>query len=265
MDDSTAGHAIGAPWPWEIGFQFSGSPIKAELTQFNTILTIIISLVVLVVLGLLVFVLLRFNARHHPTPSRRTHNTPLEVIWTLIPVLILAAVAVLSLPLLFHITRIPNAEMTLKITGNQWFWSYQYPDDGGFGFDSYMIDEKDLKPGQLRLLETANHVVLPIDTVIQLQITSADVIHSWLVPSLGVQMYAVPGRLNGTWVRIDHVGVYYGQCNQICGVNHGFMPIEIEAIPKAAFAAWVAQAKKNFARTDMPKTDVRLAEMPPQG
>jgi len=259
MDESPAGHVVAAARPWQMGFQLTGSPILAEMAQFNTMLTIIISMIVLLVLVLLVFVLLRFNAKRHPTPSRRTHNTSLEFIWTFIPILILAVIAVPSLPLLYHITRIPKADMTIKITGHQWYWSYQYPDNGDFSFDAYIVDDKDLKPGELRLLETDNHVVLPTNTVIRLQITGGDVIHSWMVPSLGVQMYAVPGRLNEAWVRIDRAGLYYGQCNQICGVNHGFMPIEIEAMSKTAFTTWAAEAKKEFAGVDAPEISVKLA------
>lgn len=259
MDESAAGHVVAAARPWQMGLQPTGSPIMAEIAKFNTMLTIIIAMIVLLVLVLLVVVLLRFNARRHPTPSRRTHNTALELAWTFIPVLILAVIAVPSLPLLYHITRIPKADMTIKITGHQWYWSYQYPDNGDFGFDAYIVDDEDLKPGELRLLETDNHVVLPTGTVIRLQITGGDVIHSWMVPSLGVQMYAVPGRLNEAWVRIDRAGLYYGQCNQICGVNHGFMPIEIEAMSKPAFAAWAAEAKKKFARVDTPEIGVELA------
>lgn len=235
--------AAGAAGTWEMGLQEGVTPVKAQLDSFHTMLLWIISIIVVFVAALLIVVVWRFNAKANPTPSRTSHNTVLEVVWTVVPVIILVIVAIPSMRLLYFLDVTPEAEMTLKATGRQWYWDYEYPDHGGFGFSAYMIPEEELKPGQKRLLETDNRVVLPIDTNIRILLTAGDVIHSWAMPSFGIKKDAVPGRTNETWVRIEKEGVYYGQCSEICGVNHGFMPITVEAMSKEKFAAWVEKAK----------------------
>jgi cytochrome c oxidase subunit 2 len=238
------------PQPWQMYFQPPISPVADRFHEFHGFLLVLISLITLFVMFLLLYVIVRFRASVHPTPSKTTHNTLIEVLWTVIPVLILVVMAVPSFKLLYFVDRTQNAEMTLKITGHQWYWSYEYPDNGNFAFDSNLVQEADLKPGQLRLYEVDNHIVLPVDTNVRILVTSGDVMHSWFLPPAGVQMYAVPGRLNETWVRLEKEGIFHGQCNQICGINHGFMPIEIEAVSKDKFKQWVSTAQKKFARVD---------------
>lgn len=244
-----AAHAE-APHPWQLYFQDPVSPVADRFHEFHGFLLVMITLIVLFVLGLLLYVIVRFRASVHPVPSKTTHNTLIEVLWTVIPVLILVVMAVPSFKLLYYADRAPNADMTIKVTGHQWFWSYEYPDNGNFTFDSNLVQEADLKPGQLRLYEVDNHLVLPVGATVRVLVTSTDVMHSWFVPPAGVQMYAVPGRSNETWVKFEKEGTFHGQCNQICGINHGFMPIEIDAVSKDKFDQWVATAQKKFARVD---------------
>ncbi|MGQ0664722.1 MAG: cytochrome c oxidase subunit II [Pseudomonadota bacterium] len=237
----------GAPEPWQLGFQAAASAQQTRIDWFHDLLLWIITGIVIFVLGLLVYTMWRFRESAHPQPSRITHNTWLEIAWTAVPVIILVLIGIPSFRLIYYLDRTPDAEMTLKVGGHQWYWSYEYPDHGDFKFDSYMIPDADLKPGQKRLLEVDNRVVLPVDTNIRILVTGTDVIHSWLVPALGLQTYATPGRTNEIWVRVERPGVYYGQCNQICGINHGFMPVAVEAVSKEAFQRWVDEAKKKFA------------------
>jgi len=232
---------IGAPEPGGLGLQVSASPVKEQLGDFHTLLLVIITGITLFVTALLVYVMLRFNRRANPEPSKNTHNTLLEVAWTVIPVIILAVIAVPSFKVLYFMDKAPNAEMTVKVTGYQWYWGYEYPDHGGIAFDSRMIPDEEIKPGQLRLLEVDNRVVVPVGADIRVLVTAADVIHSWAMPSLGVKKDAVPGRLNETWFRAEREGVYYGQCSEICGTGHGYMPIAIEAVSKEKFESWVRQ------------------------
>jgi cytochrome c oxidase subunit 2 len=239
-----------APVPWQMHFQAAASPVAERFHEFHRFLLILITLITVFVLCLLLYVIVRFRASVHPVPTRTTHNTTIEVLWTVIPVIILVVMAVPSFKLLYYVDRAQNPEMTVKVTGHQWYWSYEYPDNGNFTFDSNLVQEADLKPGQLRLLEVDNHIVLPVDTTVRILVTSGDVMHSWFVSPVGVQIYAVPGRLNETWVKVEREGIFHGQCNQICGINHGFMPIEIEAISKDKFKQWAAEAQKKFARVD---------------
>ena len=257
----SAGLAVASePVPWGLGFQPSATPVKKMLTGFHDMLLVVITLITLFVLGLLVWVVVRYRADKNPTPSKTTHNTLIEVIWTVVPVLILVIIAIPSFRLLYYVDRTQNAEMTIKVVGHQWYWVYEFPDHGGFKFDSYMIQPADLKPGQKRLLDVDNRLVLPVDTTIRVLVTGNDVMHSWFVPAFGVQQYAFPGRTNESWVKIDRPGVYYGQCNQICGVNHGFMPIAVEGVSKEAFQKWVEEAKKKFAAAPAePAAPVQLA------
>jgi cytochrome c oxidase subunit 2 len=231
---------LGQPEPGGLGLAAAASPMKEKMNAFhNNLLLPITAAISIFVFLLLIVIILRFNRKANPTPSVTTHNTILEVVWTIAPVLILVVIAVPSLKMLYYIDKTAEAEMTLKVTGYQWYWGYEYPDNGGINFLSNMVADKDLKKGQPRLLATDNAVVLPVDTNVRLLITAADVLHAWAVPAFGVKMDAVPGRLNETWVRIDKEGTFYGQCSELCGANHGFMPIEVQAVSKEAFAAWV--------------------------
>jgi cytochrome c oxidase subunit 2 len=195
----------------------------------------------------LVYAIFRFDHRRHPNPSRVSHNTILEIAWTVVPVLILVVIAIPSFRLVYFEDRARDADMTIKVTGHQWYWEYTYPDNGNVDFSSYEIPEDQIKPGQIRQLSVDNQLVLPAGKVVRILTTSADVIHSFFIPSLGVQRYAIPGRTIETWVKVDEPGDYYGECNQICGTNHSQMPISVHAVTPAEFTTWVAQAKTKFA------------------
>lgn len=235
--------AIGQPQPEGIGLQAAASPVKLQMEQFHDhlLLPIIIGITVFVML-LLLWVMIRYNSKANPVPSKTTHNTAIEVVWTIVPILILLVIGAPSLRLLYFTERSPEStEMTLKVIGHQWYWEYAYPDANGITFSAYMKKQDELLAGEPRLLETDRRVVLPVDTNIKIIVTATDVLHSWAVPAFGVKRDAVPGRLNETWVRITKPGVYYGQCSELCGLDHAFMPIAIEAVSKEAFAAWVAK------------------------
>src|SRR5262245_61397617 len=240
----------GAPEPWQLNFQPAASPVMTMIESLHNLLLFIIVAISAFVLGLLGFACLRYRANRSQVASRRTHNSVLEIAWTAIPVLILVVIAIPSFKLLYFMDRAANPEMTLKAIGHQWYWSYEYPDNGNFTFDAYMIADQDLQEGQPRLLAVDNRVVLPVDTDVRVLTTATDVIHSWAMPALGVKMDAIPGRLNETWLRIEQPGIYYGQCSELCGDYHGFMPIEIEAMSKSDFEAWTKRAQEEFARAD---------------
>lgn len=247
---STAAFAadnIGRPTDWAIDMQPAASPMKARMIGFHDELLVIIIAITILVMALLAYVIVRFRAKANPTPSRTTHNTLIEVIWTVVPVIILVIIAVPSFKLLYYLDKAKNPQMTIDVTGHQWYWSYAYPDYGNFSFMSNLIQTKDLKPGQHRLLDVDNQLVLPINTDIRIYVESQDVIHSFFVPSLGVQMNAIPGRRNETWVRLDRTGVFYGECNFICGTNHSQMPIAVRGVTPAEFKTWVEAAKKKYA------------------
>ncbi len=252
----------GQPVPWQVDFQEAATPVMAQVQDFNTTISVVIVVINWFVIALLVYVMWRFSAKRNPTPSKTTHNTLIEVVWTVAPMLILIIVAVPSLRLLYFQDRAVDAEMTIKAVGHQWYWTYEYPDHGGFEFDALMIADDEIGPGQVRLLETDNRIVVPVDTSVRLLVTATDVIHAWTVPSFGVKVDAVPGRLSETWFRIEREGVYYGQCSELCGVYHGFMPIAVEAVSKEAFADWVEKARVEFARDDAP---ARVAQAAPGG
>ena len=235
------------PVPWQLDFQEAASPVMMELHNFHNFLLILSAAIVLFVFFLIMYVIIRFNARINPIPAKFTHNITIEIIWTVIPIILLVVIAIPSFRILKMAEHTPPADMTIKVVGSQWFWTYSYPDHGDFEFDSYMIQDADLKPGQLRLLEVDNRIVVPQGATIKFLITAADVIHSFAVPALGLKTDAVPGRTNEAWTRIDKKGVYYGQCSELCGVNHGFMPIAIEVVSKEEFAVWLKQAKLKFA------------------
>jgi cytochrome c oxidase subunit II len=247
------------PKPWEIYTQPPATEVMERLSSFHFGLLIVIFCIAIFVLALLFTAMLRFNHRRHPVPTRTSHNTFIEMAWTVVPVVILVGIAIPSFRLMYYMDRVPNPEMTIKVTGHQWYWSYEYPDQGGLAFDSNIIPENELKPGQKRLLDVDNPLVVPADTVIRVQVTGTDVIHSWFIPSFGVQEYAIVGRLNESWMKILHEGTYYGQCNQLCGVNHAFMPIKVEAVSKDAFQKWLVDAKKKFTRHEDGGAAVRVA------
>jgi cytochrome c oxidase subunit 2 len=243
---------FGHPDAGEIGLQEAVTPIAREMDFFhNDILLPIIVAVSLFVAILLVICVFRFNEKANPTPSTLTHNTGLEVAWTLIPVLILVVIAIPSFRLLDHQLVIPPADITVKVTGHQWYWSYEYPPDqgGGFSFDSYIKDPGDLKPGDIRQLAVDNEAVVPVNKTVLVQVTASDVIHSFVIQSFGIRIDAVPGRLNQTWFKAEREGVYYGQCSKLCGEDHAYMPISFRVVSQDEYTAWLAQAKKKFAST----------------
>jgi cytochrome c oxidase subunit 2 len=233
---------LGQPAPWEYKLQESASPVMDNITWFHNFLTVLITVITLFVLALLVIVIVKFNSRANPVPSRTTHNTLIEVAWTLFPVLILVSIAVPSFRLLFLELDIPKADLTIKATGKQWYWSYAYPDNGKFEFDSLMAQDK-----QPRLLGVDNEMVVPVNKVVRIQTTGADVIHSFAVPAFGIKIDAIPGRLNETWFTATKVGMFYGQCSELCGKDHAFMPIAVRVVNDQEFAAWVETAKKKYA------------------
>ncbi len=233
---------LGQPAPWEWTLQQSGSPVMDNIVWFHNFLFVLITLITLFVLALLVIVVVKFNAKANPVPSRTTHNTLIEVAWTLVPVLILVGISVPSFRLLFLQLDIPKADLTVKATGKQWYWSYAYPDNGKFEFDSLMAQDK-----QPRLLGVDNEMVVPVNKVIRVQTTGADVIHAFALPAFGVKIDAIPGRLNETWFKATKTGMYYGQCSELCGKDHAFMPIAIRVVDDQEFASWVETAKKKFA------------------
>lgn len=238
------------PTPTQLGLEAAATPQMERIASFHDdLLMWIITGIVIFVTALLVWVVIRYNAKANPEPSKTTHHVMLEVVWTVVPVLILIIIAIPSFKMLYYLDRTEEPEMTLKVTGYQWYWGYEYQDHDGLNFLSYMIpsEEIDESKGQKRLLSTDNAVVLPVDTNIQILVTAADVIHSFTVPAFGIKKDAVPGRMNETWVRIEKPGTYYGQCSEICGKDHAFMPIEIKAVPKEEFEKWVVEAKEKFA------------------
>ncbi|KAB2882643.1 MAG: cytochrome c oxidase subunit II [Pseudorhodoplanes sp.] len=239
--------STGQPSSWQLGLQAAATPVMENIAWFHNLLLYIITAISLFVLLLLVIVMVRFNARSNPTPSKTTHNTLLEVAWTVIPVLVLVTIAVPSFRLLFFQQAIPQADVTVKATGKQWFWSYSYPDHGKFEFDSLMLQDKDRKPNQPRLLAVDNDLVVPVNKVVRVQVIGADVIHAFAVPAFGIKIDAVPGRLNETWFKAEREGVYYGQCSELCGKDHAFMPIAVRVVSDREFAAWIEETKKKYA------------------
>lgn len=249
------------PEPWQMNFQEAATPLMEQIVRFHDVYLLpTIIIISLFVLALLAIVVVKFNEKSNPNPSRTTHNTSIEVLWTVIPVAILVVIAVPSFKLLYKSDVIPKVDMTIKATGHQWYWNYEYVDHGKFSFDAYMIADEDLKEGQPRLLETDNRVVIPSNTIVRVQVTAADVLHAWTIPAFGRKIDAVPGRLNEIWIGpVKNEGVYYGQCSELCGVNHGFMPITVEVVSKDKFNAWVEKARKEFA-ADEPSMARQFAE-----
>lgn len=250
---------VGAPRPWEMGMQTGYGPLKLREIGLHSLVLVIITLITLFVGALLVYVMVKHNAKAHPVPSRTTHNTLVEVAWTLIPVLILVVIAIPSFRLVYYQDKAVDPFMTVQVTGHQWYWEYSYPDQGNIDIESRYIPDEDLKPGDLRLLAVDNQMVVPVGKRIRVLTTSGDVIHSFFVPPLGVQRYAIPGRQIETWFEADRIGTFYGECNQICGENHSRMPISIRAVSLPDFNAWVAQEKKAAAQNAFPQV---AAEVP---
>jgi len=241
---------LGQPSPWQLGLQQSATPVMDNIVWFHDFLLWLITAITLFVLVLLVIVFVRFNARANPTPSRTTHNTLLEVAWTLVPVIILVSIAVPSFKLLFLQQTIPPADVTVKATGKQWYWSYAYP-DSNFEFDSVLACDRDrIKCEPPRLLAVDNEMVVPVNKVVRVQVIGADVIHAFAVPSFGIKIDAVPGRLNETWFKATREGMYYGQCSELCGKDHAYMPIAVRVVNDREYATWLEQAKKKFATDD---------------
>ncbi|MCC7259740.1 MAG: cytochrome c oxidase subunit II [Alphaproteobacteria bacterium] len=227
---------------WQLGFQQPVTPVMEQLEGLHDLLLVVITGITLFVMGLLGYTCWRFSAKRNPVPSKTTHNTMIEVIWTVIPALILVVVAIPTFKLLYYMNSEPEADMTLKVIGHQWYWEYEYPEHG-IRFDSYLVEEKDLKPGQPRLLDVDNHIVVPVDTTVRVLITAADVIHAFTMPAFGIKTDAVPGHLNQTWFRAEKTGTYRGQCSELCGVRHGYMPIVIDVVGKEEYAQWLAEHK----------------------
>ena len=254
--------AIG-PENWQMGFQPAASPVMQQIQDFHDILLVIITLITLFVLGLLIYVMWRFSEKKNPTPSKTTHNTTLEFLWTVVPVIILALIVAPSFRLLYFADVVEDADMTIKAIGKQWYWSYEYPDHGNFTFDALLVPDEDIQEGQQRLLETDAAVVLPVETNIRILVTAGDVLHNFAVPSFGLKLDGVPGRMNETWTRVpaEFAGeTFYGQCSELCGTGHAYMPIMIKMVTKAEFAEWTQWAKDEYARVDDPDNRVRVAD-----
>lgn len=250
---STGSALAETAYNWQMGFQPAASPVMENITSFHHILLILITGITLFVLALLLYVMLRFNSRANPVPSTNTHNTPLEIVWTVIPILILVVMAIPSFRLLYLEDVVPESEMTLKLTGNQWFWNVEYPDHDSLTYDITMLEDADRPADAPRLLAVDNEIVVPVDTTIRVQTTASDVIHAFAMPVLGVKIDAIPGQLNETWFKATREGTFYGQCSELCGSRHAFMPTALKVVSKEAFAAWLEEAKVKYASTTAPE------------
>lgn len=247
-----------APKDWQVLFQVPASPVMEEIEKFHNLLLIIIGTIIFVVLGLLIYVCVKFNVRANPTPATFSHNLLLEAVWTAIPIIILIIIALPSFRILRMENKIPIPDMTIKVVGYQWYWHYIYPDHNNIEFDSNLLDDKSLKPGDRRLLEVDNRLVVPVGAVVKFLITGGDVIHSFALPSLGIKTDAVPGRINETWAKFLHKGIFYGQCSELCGIHHGFMPIAVEVVSKQEFDNWLKEEKSRLAATNDNKSFTSL-------
>tara|TARA_B100001115_G_scaffold81032_1_gene59681 strand:- start:574 stop:1419 length:846 start_codon:yes stop_codon:yes gene_type:complete len=238
------------PKDWQLGFQKSASEVMYDIVWFHDYMLLpIITAITAFVLFLVIYACVRFRASRNPVASKTSHNTFIEVIWTLVPCLILIVMAVPSFKVLYSQDRIPAADVTIKAIGYQWYWGYEYPDENII-FDSYMIDEKDLLPGQPRLLTVDNEIVVPVNKVVKVLITANDVLHAWALPSFGVKRDAVPGRINETWFKADRIGTFYGQCSELCGIKHAFMPITVKVVSQNDYENWLKEAKQKFAKNE---------------
>lgn len=247
------------PEPWGIDLQPAATESMASIHSFHTLLLVIITAVTLFVLALLIWVMVRYNKRSNPVPSKTTHNTLIEVVWTVVPVVILIVIAVPSFKLLYANEKIPSdIELTIKAIGKQWFWTYEYPDNGNFTFDAVMLDDSQ-RGDQPRLLAVDNFVVVPVDTKVRLIVTASDVIHAWAMPAFGKKIDAIPGRLNELWFEVHEPGIYYGQCSELCGASHAFMPIGVRVVSKEEYQAWVSQAQQQFGQVEQAPSSVASA------
>lgn len=248
----------GQPVEGQTGFQLPATPVMQKIHDFYDPLLLGMALISLFVLALLITVVIKFNAKANPIPSKTSHNTLIEVIWTVIPIIILFAIAVPSFRLLYLQDVVPEADMTIKAIGQQWYWDYEYPDHGDFAFSATMVEEEDLVEGQPRLLATDEPILVPVNKTVRLLVTAGDVVHSWAIPSFGVKIDAVPGRINETWFRAEREGIYYGQCSELCGSRHAFMPIEVHVVSQAEFDTWVGHMQDEYGSLEVEKT-TRLA------
>lgn len=252
----------GQPSPWQMNLQTPATDVAEAIYSFHNFLLVVITVISLFVLGLLVYVLVKFNEKANPVPSKTTHHQLLEVAWTVVPILILLVIAFPSFRLLRQQLIIPPADLVIKATGKSWNWEYEYPKDhGGFSFSSFMLkdDERKDKVNQPRLLAVDNEVVVPVNKTVVVQVTSADVLHAFAVQSFGIKVDAVPGRLNQTWFKANREGIFYGQCSELCGRDHAFMPIAIRVVSQQAYEAWLADAKKKFAAVEPTSAPTRVA------
>ena len=247
------------PKDWQLGFQNPASDGMRDIVNFhnNLLLPIIIAISVFV-LFLMLYACVRFRASANPNPSKRTHNVTVEILWTLIPCLILIVMAVPSFKILYKQDTIPKADLTIKAIGYQWYWGYEYPDENII-FDSYMVEEKDLRADQPRLLAVDNEVVVPVNKVIKVLITANDVLHAWALPSFGVKRDAVPGRINETWFKAEKEGTYYGQCSELCGIKHAFMPITVKVVSEEDYQEWLSEARIKFAKEEIKNDNLKIA------
>lgn len=244
----TSAAEAGAPTPDAIGLRGAVTPVMESVTDFHTLVMYILTAIVVLVMLLLLYVMIRYNRRANPNPSKNSHNTLIEIIWTAVPVLILVVIAIPSFRLLYLQDVVPESELTIKATGYQWYWGYEYADLDIGEFYANMIPDEDIdaSAGQYRLLSTDYPLVVPVDANVRLNVTAADVIHSWAMPNFGIKIDAIPGRLNETWFRAEQTGVYFGQCSEICGLRHAYMPIEIHVVPRDVFDAWAAAAAEDI-------------------
>jgi len=256
LGPATVGTALAQPENYQLGFQKAVTPVAERIESFHDLLLVLITVITIFVLALLLWVMFRYSEKRNPNPSRTTHNVTLELAWTVIPVLILIGIAFPSFRLLYFADRVEDADITIKAIGRQWYWSYEYPDHGNFTFDSFMVAEGDLQPGQPRLLTADTALVLPVDTNIRILVTASDVLHNFAMPQFGLKTDAVPGRINETWTYVpaEYAGqTFYGQCSELCGTGHAFMPINIKMVSKEEFATWTEQAREEYARVDEPQ------------
>jgi cytochrome c oxidase subunit 2 len=250
QEDGEPVKGLGQPYDYQMGLQKAASPLMEEMSVFhNYILLPVITAITLFVLGLLIYVMWRYNAKRNPTPAKTTHNTMVEIVWTAVPVLILVLIAIPSFRLLYYSDVVPEADFTIKAIGYQWYWGYEYPDHGGFEFTSFMVEDDELGTDMFgnpepRLLATTDPVVVPAGATVRIVTTAGDVIHNFALPSFGLKLDAIPGRLNETWFTTDKIGMYYGQCSELCGVRHAFMPISIAVVEPARFEQWVREQQE---------------------
>ncbi len=249
---TAAEHVTGQPYKWQLGFQEQATAVGRQMSSFHDFVLVIITLVTIFVVLLLAYVIWKFNEKANPVPSKTSHNTMIEVIWTVVPILVLLVITIPSFRLLFAQYDFPKADVVIKATGNQWYWSYEYPDADGMSFDALMLRDDDNKPikgpdNAPRTLAVDNYVVVPVNKNVELLITASDVIHAWAIPAFTVKVDAIPGRVIKTWFNADRIGTYYGQCSELCGKDHGYMPIAVKVVSQADYEAWLVKAKKEYA------------------